>query len=158
VWVKGKIEGVMIRTLQFQRDDRGWLCELFRHDELETAQRPAMGYVSASHPGKTRGPHEHVQQTDQFAFLGPSTFRLYLWDNRPTSGTFRRAETIDCGELNPIAIQIPPGVVHAYRNIGGVEGLVYNFPNRLYAGEGRAETPDEIRHENNPASPFVIKD
>jgi dTDP-4-dehydrorhamnose 3,5-epimerase len=158
VWVKGKIEGVLIRALQFQRDDRGWLCELFRHDELEPAQRPVMGYVSMAYAGVTRGPHEHTHQTDQFAFLGPSTFRLYLWDNRPGSGTYGVYETLECGKSSPIAIQIPPGVVHAYRNTGTVEGLVYNFPDRLYAGQNRAALPDEIRHENDPDSPFVIKE
>jgi dTDP-4-dehydrorhamnose 3,5-epimerase len=32
--------------------------------------------------------------------------------------------------------------------------MVLNFPNRLYAGEGKKEPVDEIRHEVDPASIF----
>ena len=49
---------------------------------------------------------------------------------------------------NPAAVWIPPGVVHAYRNVGDVSGLVFNAPNRLYAGWGKKEPVDEIRHED----------
>ena len=43
---------------------------------------------------------------------------------------------------------MPPGVVHAYRNLSRAErGLVLNYPDRLYAGTGRREPVDEIRHE-----------
>ena len=51
---------------------------------------------------------------------------------------------------------VPKGVVHAYKNIGGCDGMVFNAPNRLYAGRGRTEPVDEIRHETDPNSPFKI--
>jgi dTDP-4-dehydrorhamnose 3,5-epimerase len=51
---------------------------------------------------------------------------------------------------------VPPGVVHAYQNVGGVPGLVFNCPNRLYKGAGRQEPVDEIRHEEDPDSPFKL--
>jgi dTDP-4-dehydrorhamnose 3,5-epimerase len=51
---------------------------------------------------------------------------------------------------------IPPGVVHAYRNIGTTAGWVFNLSNRLYAGEGRKEEVDEIRHENDPNTMFKL--
>jgi dTDP-4-dehydrorhamnose 3,5-epimerase len=35
---------------------------------------------------------------------------------------------------------------------------VYNAPNRLYRGEGRRDEVDEIRHENDPKSRFVVED
>jgi dTDP-4-dehydrorhamnose 3,5-epimerase len=47
-------------------------------------------------------------------------------------------------------------VVHAYRNVGGEPGLVFNCPDRLYKGPGRKEPVDEIRHEDDPASPFQL--
>lgn len=56
------------------------------------------------------------------------------------------------------SVVIPPGVVHAYKNIGSVDGVVMNFPDRLYAGPGRTEPVDEIRHEDDPESPFKIDD
>jgi dTDP-4-dehydrorhamnose 3,5-epimerase len=42
---------------------------------------------------------------------------------------------------------VPPGVVHAYRNVGDDDAFVLNFPDRLYAGKNKAEPVDEIRHE-----------
>jgi dTDP-4-dehydrorhamnose 3,5-epimerase len=34
--------------------------------------------------------------------------------------------------------------------------MVLNFPNRLFAGEGKKNPVDEIRHESDPASPYRI--
>jgi dTDP-4-dehydrorhamnose 3,5-epimerase len=51
---------------------------------------------------------------------------------------------------------VPPGVVHAYKNVGSVEGLVFNAANRLYAGWLRQDAVDEIRHEQDPHSPYQV--
>ncbi len=152
----GKIEGVIWKGLRRFDDARGWLCELFRDDELPPEYRPVMGYISETAVGVTRGPHEHVHQADCFCFFGPSTFRLYMWDNRPSSRSYRTYETALAGADNPMLIIIPPGVVHAYRNVGGEPGIVINCPNRLYKGPGRREQVDEIRHEEDPNSPYII--
>jgi len=57
-----------------------------------------------------------------------------------------------------VSFIVPPGVVHAYKNIGEVEGLVFNAPDRLYRGPGRVEEPDEIRYEENIGSRFHLDD
>jgi dTDP-4-dehydrorhamnose 3,5-epimerase len=156
--MKCEIQGVEVREPVKQEDERGWLTELFRHDELGQEFLPAMGYVSMTRPGMARGPHEHRDQADHFCFLGPSTFRLYLWDNRSDSPTYGTRFTVDAGEDNPLAVLVPKGVVHAYKNIGPVDGLVYNAPNRLFTGENRKEPVDEIRHEDAPDSSFKLDD
>src|SRR5271165_3800829 len=115
-YVDGEIEGVVIRALRFFHVQRGWLIETFRHDELDKDCWPTMMYVSSTLPGVARGPHEHVDQTDGFAFIGPSDFRLYLWDSRPDGKTRGHRAVITVGASNPAAVWIPPGVVHAYRN------------------------------------------
>ena len=117
-YVDGDIDGVEIRYLKTYTDNRGWLVELFRHDELAEDRWPVMTYVSSTLPGVARGPHEHVDQTDGFAFIGPSDFKLYLWDTRPDSKTFGHRHVEVLGQSNPAAVWIPPGVVHAYRNVG----------------------------------------
>ena len=152
----GKIEGVISRVLTKYPDDRGWLTELFRVDELDGKSMPVMGYLSMTAAGVARGPHEHVDQTDIFCFLGPSNFKVYLWDNRKESPTFMARQVIVAGQDSPQSIIIPPGVVHAYRNVGSVMGMVVNLPNRLYKGEGKHRPVDEIRHEDNPESIFRL--
>ncbi|MDA7977471.1 MAG: dTDP-4-dehydrorhamnose 3,5-epimerase family protein [Pirellulales bacterium] len=155
-FLAGEIDGVLIRAPQRHRDGRGWLVELFREDELAWELRPRMSYVSETQPGQARGPHEHQHQTDCFAFIGPGDFEIYLWDNRKDSATYRRQYRVVAGVTNPCIVIIPPGVVHAYRCLGNTPGWVFNAPNQLYAGEGRRSPVDEIRHEDDPDSPYVL--
>ncbi len=115
-----------------------------------------MSYISLTAPGASRGPHEHREQTDYFCFIGPSKFRVYLWDNRRQSPTNGESARIDIDENNPLAIIIPPGVVHAYKNIGAVPGYVFNAPDKLYRGPGRSLAVDEIRYEDDTESRFVM--
>ncbi|MFZ5981806.1 MAG: dTDP-4-dehydrorhamnose 3,5-epimerase family protein [Candidatus Zixiibacteriota bacterium] len=150
------INGVIVRPLEIHEDSRGWLTEVFRQDELPPELFPRMSYVSMTRPGVVRGPHEHREQTDIFAFVGSSTFLLKLWDNRPDSQSFGTTCEFEAGREKPLLVIVPPGVVHAYKNVGEENGLVYNAPNRLFAGPGRKEKVDEIRHENKPGSPFKI--
>jgi dTDP-4-dehydrorhamnose 3,5-epimerase len=154
----GEIKDVAVRDLRRFNDSRGWLTELFRHDELAVEFFPAMAYISSTLPGITRGPHEHVDQADLFCFLGPSNFKLRMWDNRPDSETYRNVLTVVAGTDEPRAVIVPMGVVHAYQNIGLVDGIVINCPNRLYMGEGRREPVDEIRHEDDPETIFRMDD
>ena len=151
-----QIDGVVFKSLGANCDHRGWLVELFRNDELPEDVRPAMAYVSATLPGVARGPHEHVDQTDYFAFVGPGEFKLYLWDARHDSATFGVRTVVEVGESNPQAVIIPPGVVHAYQNVSSVPGWVFNAPNRLYAGEGKRSPVDEIRHEDRADSRYQL--
>ncbi len=150
------IDGLIVRELKKYTDDRGWLVECFRQDEMAENIFPAMAYVSKTHPNVIRGPHEHKEQTDYFCFLGEVPFKLYFWDNRPDSITFNEHVTYITQENTPVTIEVPPGVVHAYKNIGKKMGLVLNFPNKLFAGKGKAEPIDEIRHEKDPNSPFKV--
>lgn len=154
-WLKGQIEGVVIKKLTKYPDRRGYLCETFRLDELPPNLKPVMSYVSYTEPGIARGPHEHREQTDIFAFIGPGNFLLKLWDDRAGSATRGSCMEIIAGKDNPLTVVIPPGVVHGYRNISPAEcGMVLNFPDKLYMGWGKQETVDEIRHEDSAESPF----
>ena len=144
------IADVIVYPLKRYHDERGWLAELFRHDELKEEFFPAMSYISITKPGIQRGPHEHVDQADLFCFIGPSTFNIRLWDNRLDSRTFKHFMSLNVGEDDPKAVIVPKGVVHGYRNVGDVDGMVINCPNRLYMGEGKRDPIDEIRHEDDP--------
>lgn len=154
----GAIHDVVIWPLRKFHDDRGWLSELFRHDDLNAEFFPVMSYISSTRPGVTRGPHEHVDQADLFCFIGPSNFKLSMWDNRPESPTYRHVMTIVAGQDDPQAVIVPKGVIHAYQNVGEEDGIVINCPNRLYKGEQRREAVDEIRHEDAPNAIFRMDD
>ncbi len=152
----GPIDGVIFKPLSRYDDERGWLVELFRQDELPAEYHPRMAYISETKPGVARGPHEHVEQSDLFAFIGPGDLKLYLWDRREDSATLGNRHITVVGQSNPQAVIIPPGVVHAYKNVGDIPAWVVNLPNRLYKGPGRAQEVDEIRHEDHDDHPYVL--
>jgi dTDP-4-dehydrorhamnose 3,5-epimerase len=152
----GPIDGVIFKPLRRYNDDRGWLTELFRHDDVDPQFYPVMAYISMTLPSVARGPHEHRDQADYFCFIGPSNFKLYLWDNRPGSAMYRNRHAVVVGADNPQAVIVPVGIVHAYKNVGSEPGIVFNCPNRLYRGRGRAEAVDEIRHEQNERCEYEL--
>ncbi|MDE3058626.1 MAG: dTDP-4-dehydrorhamnose 3,5-epimerase family protein [Bacteroidota bacterium] len=156
VFKAGTIHGVIVKKLTKFTDERGWLAELFRKDELEGEYMPAMSYISMTQPGVARGPHEHADQADLFAFIGPSNFKVYLWDTRKDSPTRNVKQVFVAGEDSPRSVVIPKGVVHAYKNVGGTLGMVLNFPNRLFAGEGKKFPVDETRHEQDPKTMYQL--
>ena len=155
-FTNGKIEDVLIRPLKKFVDERGWLCELWRTDNVAADARPVMTYISQTEPGVVRGPHEHVSQTDYFCFLGPGNFKVFLWDNREDSQSYGIHQSLVVGQDSPSVVMVPPGIVHAYRNISTIPGIVINSPNQLYAGENYSEAVDEIRHEDDPDTPFKV--
>lgn len=153
---KGRIHDVVTRPLAKFLDERGWLAELFRSDELPEWFRPDMAYISMTVPGVARGPHEHVEQSDYFCFIGPANFKIYLWDARKDSPTYGTKQLLYAGSDAPLSLLVPPGVVHAYKNISQESGIVFNAPDRLYAGSGKSRPVDEIRHEDEAGSLFTL--
>jgi dTDP-4-dehydrorhamnose 3,5-epimerase len=151
-----KISGVIYKPLVVYEDQRGWLAEIFRQDEVAPDQVPMMAYLSVTKPGVGRGPHAHRHQTDMFCFAGPGDFRVVLWDNRADSPTFGTRQEFHLGTSCPAVLIVPPGVVHGYQNVSDEPGLVCNFANRLYRGPGRQEPVDEMRFEDAPDSPFRL--
>ncbi len=150
----GPIDGVIVTALQQHEDERGWLVELFRKDEIGSKSIPVMGYVSQTKPGVTRGPHMHYSQTDHFVAMGPGVVEFCMWDDRADQPTFGNRMTLTTGSTTPLRISIPPMIVHAYRNISDEPCRLMNFPDQLYAGDGRKSPVDEVRFEDISDHPF----
>ncbi len=148
-------EGVIIKKLNKNIDQRGWLSEIWRTDE--TDYLPKMSYASLTKAGMVRGPHEHKQQTDCFVFIGPGKFELHLWDRRESSKTKGEYEKIQARENEPYLVLVPPGIVHGYKNISRIDGYCINLPDKLYGGNGKKAEVDEIRWEKDPKSPYIIR-
>ncbi len=153
----GDIKGVIKEELARYEDKRGWLIEVFRQDELLEDLYPLMGYISLTHPGVTRGPHEHHFQWDHFIFLGSSAFRLLLWDNRPSSPTYQNQLILTAEEGHPLRVVIPPGIVHAYQNRGEKPDWSLISPTSFIEDGERKKKVDEIRWEERKDSPFVVE-
>jgi dTDP-4-dehydrorhamnose 3,5-epimerase len=148
------INGVILKALNKHEDARGWLCEIFRHDEVD--YMPAMSYVSVTKPGVARGPHEHKYQSDCFVFTGPGEFDLYLWDRRGESPTSGEHTITRVGESAPMMVIVPPGVVHGYKCVSENDAWCINLPDRLYKGIQKQDEVDEIRWEEAGDERFKI--
>ena len=152
----GRVDDVMVRPLRKFVDADGWSCEFWRSDQMHEFQ-PEMGRITQSEPGRVRGPHEHEEQTDYFCFMGPGNFKFYVWDNRPESPTYGQSQTFYMGQDEPATILVPPGVVHAYKNISSTPGILFNSPDKLYGGPHYSKEIDEIDHAGVEDSPFVVE-
>ena len=148
------IEGLIIKKLDKYEDERGHLMEIYRSDENKI--KPEMSYISLTKPQASRGPHEHIYQTDFFIFPGPGNFRLYLWDRRENSSTKGEHLKIELGEKNPASVIVPPGVVHGYKCISKIPAFSINLPDKLYKGKNKKESVDEIRWEEKDDNPYII--
>ncbi len=148
------MDGVIIKKVERYEDNRGWLMEVFRNDEIN--YQPAMAYVSLTNPGIVRGPHEHKDQSDCFIFTGPGNFELHLWDRRESSVTKGDHVIISVGQNSPTMVIVPPGVVHGYKCVSETPAYSINLPDRLYRGKDKKEDVDEIRWEHDENSPYKI--
>lgn len=146
--MKSNIRGVVFKEINEFDDDRGWLVELFRRDELAQEHFPVMSYISMTKSDVIRGPHMHHSQTDNFCFIS-AEFELHLW-----LGSHH--EKFILGENNKRSVIIPPMVVHAYKNISDKDGFVLNFPNKLFKGPGKRYPVDEVRYEDQIGTIYKI--
>ena len=160
---RGKIRDVVVYELRKFVDERGWLAELFRHDDLGEEFYPVMAYNLLDPAGVTLAGRTStsIRQT-VFAVIVPSNFKLRMWDNRRDSETFTasigRHDALRRRD-NPARRRMSPSASsHAYRNVGQYFRHRINCPNRLYMGEGKREPVDEIRHEDDPQTIYRIED
>lgn len=135
------IEGVEVRTLDVNADERGHLVETYRDDWEEYDPRPAMSYYSMTYPGVVRAWHRHERgQIDHFV-CPQGRIKVGIYDDRQDSATRGELDTYVIGEHDQRAVTIPGACWHGFKAIGDEPALLLNFPTALYD----YEDPDEER-------------
>ena len=106
------IDGVRLFRLAPIPDSRGSLTEIFRESWLE-APPFVQWNVVRSEAGTLRGVHVHLVHHDYLVCLSGEMF-VGLRDERTDSRTWGRSTLlhIDAANGDPMAITIPPGVLH----------------------------------------------
>jgi dTDP-4-dehydrorhamnose 3,5-epimerase len=140
------IDGVRIKELRLLPDGRGYLMEMLRSDD-EIFEGFGQVYLSVGYPGVVKGWHYHKLQTDYFTIV-KGMMKVVLYDRRDESPTHGEINEFFIGELNPLLITIPPGVLHGMMAVGEQPGYLVNCPTRPY----NYEDPDEFRvdpHDND---------
>ena len=133
------IDGVRVKHLKVNADERGFLMEILRCDD-EIFERFGQTYVSLNYPGVVRAWHWHKKQTDYFVAV-KGMIKVPLYDIRDGSPTRGEVNEFFLGENNRIVLKIPPGVVHGYKTIGVEPSLLLNYPTEPY----NRNEPDEYR-------------
>lgn len=135
------IEGVEVRDLQVNTDERGHLVEMFREDWELYDPEPAMSYYSMSYPGVVRAWHRHDRgQVDHFV-CPKGRIKVGIYDDREDSNTQGDLDTFVIGEHNQQVVRIPGDCWHGFKAIGDEPAFLINFPTNLYD----YENPDEER-------------
>lgn len=149
------IEGVKIKQLKPNADERGYLQEILRSDE-EFFEKFAQLYVSLNYPGVVRAWHYHKKQ-DDFITVVKGMAKIVLYDQREGSPTKGDVNEFFVGENNRILLRIPRLVMHGYKTIGTEPCLLINLPTECYS----SEQPDEYRvppHDNDVPYDWVLKE
>ena len=138
-----RIEGVIVKELRVNPDERGRLMEIMRNDD-PFFQDFGQVYMTTNYPGVVKAWHAHKSQTDHVACV-QGMIKMVLYDGREDSPTYRTINEFFVGIHNPRLIVIPPGVYHGWKCISDEESVVVNIPNRVYSHDD----PDEIREPYN---------
>lgn len=126
------IDGVVIKELVTNVDERGYFRELIR--VTDGFFEEGFGQLSHAlvHAGVAKAWHIHKIQIDWW-YVATGTLRVALHDTRPNSPTYRETMEILMGEQLPgKVLRVPTGVAHGFRCLAGpchmfyVTSKVYN--------------------------------
>jgi dTDP-4-dehydrorhamnose 3,5-epimerase len=108
------INGVYTVPIKVFTDERGRFMETFRREWFPQVNWDKMqSNRSESKAGVARGLHYHFHQVDYW-HVTTGRIRAGLVDLRPSSPTYRAAQTIDITPDNNIGLFIPVGVAHGF--------------------------------------------
>lgn len=110
------IEGVHIIPLKKVLNERGYLMEVQREDDLHY---PGFGqaYITCTLPGVIKAWYRHHQQHDQAALI-KGQLLMVLYDSREDSPSRHNLLKIMITEQEPLLVQIPPGIWHGFKALG----------------------------------------
>ena len=133
------IEGVKIKKLKWNPDERGKLMEILRNDD-EIYSEIGQVYVTTGFPDIVKAWHYHKFQDDHMTVV-KGMMKIVLYDGREDSHTKGKVNELYVGEYNPILVKIPRHVYHGFMCVSESEAYVINIVTKSY----NREEPDEYR-------------
>ena len=121
----------LIEPVNTHRDPRGAVFEPISDKELAGQKNV---HVVLTQPNEVRGNHAHLTAVEITCVVGPCLVRL-------KEGAEMRDVEVPGGET--WRFTIPPGVVHAYRNIGDAVMVLISFSTNLH-DPGGSDTRREV--------------
>jgi dTDP-4-dehydrorhamnose 3,5-epimerase-like enzyme len=114
----------LLRSVKTHRDARGCLFEPLSDAELKSQKNV---HVVLTQPNEVRGNHVHLTAVEITSVVGPCLIRL------KEAGEIRDID-VPAGEI--CRLEIPPGVVHAFRNTGDAAMVLVSFSSILHDPTG----------------------
>lgn len=124
-------DGVILRDIPIQIDDRGSVRELFDLRWNWCPEPVQFVYSFSIRPGMIKGWGLHKLHQDRYYVLSGEV-EVVLYDERPASPTHGLISKIVLSEYRGRVMNIPAGIWHADRNLGTKDALVVNFPTIPY--------------------------
>ena len=119
------IDGVVIKDLVTNTDDRGYFREVIRSSDEFFAGNFGQWSHSLMYDGVIKAWHLHRVQTDWW-YVVNGVMRVGLCDVRPESRTYRESMDFLMGDFQASrVVKIPPGVAHGCKTIQGPVNLLY---------------------------------
>jgi UDP-2-acetamido-2,6-beta-L-arabino-hexul-4-ose reductase len=120
------VKDIRVDDLDRKSDERGWLIEVLGGKSLDASHEFGQIHVSVAYPGKVRGNHYHTRKLE--------------WFNVPTGKGLLRLKDLKTGEEKDIimgegdlrTVHIPPGVIHAIKNIGETDMVLIVYANESF--------------------------
>ena len=129
--VRKLTEGVSVRQIPTQVDDRGSVFELY-DPRWELHPEPIVfAYCFTLRPARVKGWALHKEHEDRYVLL-QGQLKLVLFDPRPHSSTYGEVCEIWLTEYDRKVVSIPRFVWHADHNVGSTDVVAVNFPTTPY--------------------------
>ena len=105
------MKGIDVKNLVVHKDDRGWLAEIFRPEDLNMTMNGQVT-VTTAHPGIVKTNHYHKRKYEWYCVL-KGKMNLALKDMK--TGT-KEEMIIEDKDLK--ILKISPNMAHGFKNIG----------------------------------------
>lgn len=109
-----------IKKLDMKRDERGWLAEVIKTEDV--GSHPfGLIHITTAKPGYTKGGHFHKRKTEWFCVI-KGQGQLFLKDLE--SG---EEKSLKLWEEDMSLVRIPPFIFHSIKNVGNDEMYVLAY-------------------------------
>src|SRR3989338_8860644 len=117
---------IEIKKLEIKKDERGWLTELLRREELGNNTKFGQFVIATANPGYVKGNHYHKIKTEWFCVIKGRA--EVTFENVKT----KEEKTIVLDEKEPTIVKIKPFTNHSVKNIGKEEMYLLAYVDDVY--------------------------
>lgn len=105
------MEGIKEKKLAVHTDNRGWLAEIFRPEDVHNGMKGQVT-ITTAHPGIAKGNHYHKRKHEWYCVM-QGKMKLALKD----MSTGKKEEIILSSDELKI-LEICPNIAHGFKNVG----------------------------------------